>query len=175
MEPCGATSPTKSIGTIFPSNAQCRAIPYGVYGHGQKRRARLRRSHVRYTEVCHEQRSPMVATRGPINTIRMQAKLFIEADGGGSNGHRRRLWEYELQQFTNETGLTILVSHYPPGASKWNPIEHRLFGPISMNWRGRIRSLRFMLSAIRGTSNEGELSVSAEHDPAQIQNENQSE
>ena len=92
-------------------------------------------------------------------------ELFIEADGGGSNGHRRRLWKYELQQFANDTDLTIHVSHYPPGASKWNPIEHRLFGPISMNWSGQpLRSLRFMLSAMRGTTNEGELSVSAEHD-----------
>jgi hypothetical protein len=57
-------------------------------------------------------------------------------DGGGSNGSRVRLWKVELQKFADETGLTIAVRHYPPGTSKWNKIEHRLFCPIMQNWRG---------------------------------------
>jgi hypothetical protein len=63
-------------------------------------------------------------------------KILITADGGGSNGYRLRLWKIELQKFANETGLSIAVSHFPPGTSKWNKVEHRLFSFISSNWRG---------------------------------------
>ena len=62
--------------------------------------------------------------------------LFITADAGGSNGYRSRAWKHELQQLADETGLTIEVSHFPPGTSKWNKIEHRLFCHITANWRG---------------------------------------
>jgi hypothetical protein len=66
-----------------------------------------------------------------------QAKqLLITADGGGSNGYRRRLWKSELQRFATENGLEISVCHFPPGTSKWNKVEHRLFSRISLNWRG---------------------------------------
>ena len=66
-----------------------------------------------------------------------QAKrLLITADGGGSNGYRRRLWKSELQRFANENDIEISVCHFPPGTSKWNKIEHRLFSRISLNWRG---------------------------------------
>lgn len=64
-------------------------------------------------------------------------ELLITADGGGSNSSRARLWKTELQQFADRTGLTITVSHFPPGTSKWNKIEHRLFCHITENWRGR--------------------------------------
>ena len=64
-------------------------------------------------------------------------KLLITADGGGSNGARVRLWKSELQKLADETGLTISVSHFPPGTSKWNKIEHCLFSFITINWRGR--------------------------------------
>ena len=64
-------------------------------------------------------------------------ELLITADGGGSNGTRVRLWKLELQRLADETGLTITVCHFPPGTSKWNKIEHRLFSYISQNWRGR--------------------------------------
>ena len=63
-------------------------------------------------------------------------KILINADGGGSNGHRLRLWKIELQKFANEFKLEISVCHFPPGTSKWNKIEHRLFSQISLNWRG---------------------------------------
>jgi hypothetical protein len=63
-------------------------------------------------------------------------KLFITADGGGSNGYRHRLWKIELQRFADETGLSVDVCHFPPGTSKWNKVEHRLFSFISSNWRG---------------------------------------
>src|SRR5688572_28720137 len=61
---------------------------------------------------------------------------YAAADAGGSNGTRLRLWKWELQRFANRTGLTITVCHFPPGTSKWNKIEHRLFSHIAMNWRG---------------------------------------
>jgi hypothetical protein len=64
-------------------------------------------------------------------------RLLICADGGGSNGTRVRLWKVALQALADETGLQITVCHLPPGPSKWNKIEHRLFAYISMNWRGR--------------------------------------
>ena len=64
-------------------------------------------------------------------------RLLITADGGGSNGSRNRLWKWELQQFADETGLRTSVCHFPPGTSKWNKIEHRMFCHITENWRGR--------------------------------------
>ena len=63
--------------------------------------------------------------------------LLITADGGGSNGYRTRLWKVELQKLADETGLIISVCHFPPGTSKWNKIEHRLFAFITQNWRGK--------------------------------------
>jgi hypothetical protein len=93
------------------------------------------------------------------------SKLYINADGGGSNGVRNRLWKSELQQFATDTGLTIHVSHFPAGTSKWNKIEHRLFSYISMNWRGKpLTSLAVMLGLIRGTTTETGLTVRAEAD-----------
>jgi hypothetical protein len=65
------------------------------------------------------------------------SELTITADCGGSNGARVRLWKLELQKLADETGLTLNVHHYPPGTSKWNKIEHRLFCHITQNWRGR--------------------------------------
>ena len=63
-------------------------------------------------------------------------RLLITADGGGSNGYRLRLWKLELQRLADQTGLEIAVCHFPPGTSKWNKVEHRLFSFISSNWRG---------------------------------------
>ena len=64
-------------------------------------------------------------------------ELLITADGGGSNGHRTRLWKVSLQDLADELGLTLHVCHFPPGTSKWNKIEHRLFSFITQNWRGK--------------------------------------
>lgn len=85
------------------------------------------------------------------------SKLLITADGGGSNGSRVRLWKVALQQFSQETGLEIQVCHYPPGTSKWNKIEHRMFNHISMNWRGRALASRQIVVNLIGqtTTKEG--------------------
>jgi transposase len=87
-------------------------------------------------------------------------RLLITADGGGSNGARLRLWKRELQQLADETGLTISVCHFPPGTSKWNAIEHRLFSFISQNWRGKpLVSYAVILSLIAATTTATGLTV----------------
>jgi hypothetical protein len=91
--------------------------------------------------------------------------LLITADAGGSNGPRVRLWKWELQQFANRTGLTITVCHYPPGTSKWNKIEHRLFSYITTNWRGQpLVDLVTIVSLIGDTTTATGLRVRSEVD-----------
>ena len=91
--------------------------------------------------------------------------LLITADGGGSNGAKTRLWKWELQQFAKRTGLSITVCHYPPGTSKWNKIEHRLFSYIAMNWRGKaLTSLAAIVSLIGSTTTTAGLRVRSEID-----------
>ena len=93
------------------------------------------------------------------------SRLLITADAGGSNSPRTRLWKWELQKFANRTGLTISVCHYPPGTSKWNKIEHRLFSYIAMNWRGKpLVSLSTIVSLIGSTTTEAGLRVRSEID-----------
>ncbi len=92
-------------------------------------------------------------------------RLRITADGGGSNGSRVRLWKIELQKLADETGLTIGVCHYPPGTSKWNKIEHRLFCHITQNWRGRpLTSRTAIVELIAATTTKTGLTVRCELD-----------
>lgn len=92
-------------------------------------------------------------------------RLYINADGGGSNGSRNHLWKSELQQFSNESGLSIYVSHFPPGTSKWNKIEHRLFAYISKNWRAKpLTSLSVIVNLIGATTTTTGLTVRANLD-----------
>ena len=87
-------------------------------------------------------------------------KLLITADGGGSNGSRVRLWKTELQNFANETGLEISVCHFPPGTSKWNKIEHRMFSYISQNWRGKpLVSIETIVNLIGATKTKTGLNI----------------
>ena len=87
-------------------------------------------------------------------------KLLITADGGGSNGSRVRLWKTEIQKLADETGLEISVCHFPPGTSKWNKIEHRLFSYISINWRGKpLTSYEVIVNLIAGTTTKKGLKV----------------
>ena len=93
------------------------------------------------------------------------SRLYINADGGGSNGSRNHLWKAELQQFSNDSGLNIHVSHFPPGTSKWNKIEHRLFAYISKNWRAKpLTSLMVIVSLIGATTTTKGLKVTAKLD-----------
>jgi hypothetical protein len=145
----------------FPGDAQCRAIPYGIFDLTRNR------GHVC---VGTSADTSQFAVRSIGDWWRRFGRrqyaghrhLLIEADSGGSNGCRPRLWKRELQQLANQTGLTITVCHYPRGASKWNPVEHRLFGPISINWAGEpLSSVEKMLALIRGTTTQTGLKVTA--------------
>ena len=92
--------------------------------------------------------------------------LTITADGGGSNGYRVRTWKAELAKLAAETGLTVTVLHYPPGTSKWNRIEHRLFSFISINWRGRpLTDIRTIVELIGATTTKTGLTVQCAYDP----------
>jgi hypothetical protein len=96
---------------------------------------------------------------------RRAATLLITADAGGSNGARLRLWKWELQRLANRTGLIITVCHFPPGTSKWNKIEHRLFSHIAMNWRGMpLVDLATIVSLIGSTHSRAGLRVRSELD-----------
>lgn len=89
-------------------------------------------------------------------------ELLITADGGGSNGYRTRLWKVELQKFADDSGLRITVAHYPPGTSKWNKIEHRMFCHITENWRGRpLESVETVVNLIANTTTSTGLRIKA--------------
>ena len=149
----------------FPGDAQCRAIPYGIYDIACKR------GHVCVGTSADTSQFAVRSIRSWWKRSGQKhypdaTELLITADSGGSNGHRVRLWKRELQRWADDDSLTITVCHYPRGASKWNDIEHRLFGPISNNWVSQpLRSLDLMLNAIRGTKNDGGLRVTAQRDP----------
>ena len=92
-------------------------------------------------------------------------ELLVTADGGGSNGVRVRLWKVALQRFADQTGLRISVCHFPPGTSKWNKIEHRMFSHISMNWRGKpLISHEVIVNLIAATTTRTGLKIEAEID-----------
>jgi len=135
----------------FPSWAQGRGIPYGIYdvAHNDG-----------YVVVGTSHDTPTFAAacirRWWIETGRRRyagaRRLLIEADSGGSNDYRKWEWKVALQGVADEFDLTILVTHYPPGASKWNPIDHRMFSLISGNWAGEpLTSYEVMLKYIRRT------------------------
>ena len=148
----------------FPQDAIGKAIPYGVYDLG---------ANDGFVSVGVDHDTPVFA----VTTIKAWWKrvgasrypnareLFITADAGGSNGHRSHVWKYELQRLADALGLAIRVSHFPPGTSKWNKIEHRLFSFISINWRGRpLRTYETVVNLISNTTNRGGLVVRARLD-----------
>jgi Rhodopirellula transposase DDE domain len=95
------------------------------------------------------------------------ATLTITADCGGSNSSRGRLWKKQLARFTDQTGVAVTVLHYPPGTSKWNKIEHRMFSFVSMNWRARpLTSLAVIINTIGAVTTKGGLTITARLDPA---------
>jgi len=122
-------------GHDFPQPAVPRAYPYGIYDLG-------RNTGFVNVGTDHDTATFAVASiRGwwrheGRRLYAPSAQLLITADGGGSNGYRLRLWKWELQRLADQIGLSIMVSHFPPGTSKWNKVEHRLFSFISSNWRG---------------------------------------
>ena len=148
----------------FPIKELGRVTPYGVYDLGAN-------DGWVSVGIDHDTAAFAVATiRRWWKTMGRQrhpdaTKLMISADGGGSNGYRVRLWKVELQRLANELKLPITVCHLPPGASKWNKIEHRLFSFISINWRGKpLRSYRTIVQLIAATTTDAGLKVHAELD-----------
>ena len=144
----------------FPSDAVGRAAPYGVYDPERNE------GHVCVTTSSDTADLAVDAVRDW--WARNQAhypsatRLMIEADCGGSNGARSRRYKKRLQEFADETELEITVCHYPPGTSKWNPIEHRLFSQISSTWSGYVLStLAILLGFIRRTTTKTGLTVTA--------------
>lgn len=142
------------LATDFPSDADGKAIPYGIYDMARNRG-------FVGVGVSHE------TAEFAVNVIRRwwhtegraaypdATELLVQADGGGANGYRSWLWKWELQRLADEIGLTIVVTHYPTSASKWNWIEHRLFNHISANWAGEpLVSFETVLKFIRTTTTE---------------------
>ena len=119
----------------FPDKEKGKAIPYGVYDIDQNEAWVSIGISSDTGEFAVESIRRWWKELGR-NRYRRPTRLLITADAGGSNGHRNRLWKLELQGLANETGMIIEVCHYPPGTSKWNRIEHRLFCHITRNWRG---------------------------------------
>lgn len=145
----------------FSSLAEGKGIPYGIY------------------DITTNQGWVSVGTdhdtaQFAVHTIRqwwyqmgcqtypVAKELLITADGGGSNGSRNRLWKYELQRFVDETRIIVTVCHFPPGTSKWNKIEHRMFSHITKNWRGRpLTSHEVIVNLIANTTTEAGLKINA--------------
>ena len=146
----------------FPHEAVGKAVPYGIY------------------DVVHNEGYVYVGTSADTSEFAVDAicqwweeedrptfpdesKLLILSDAGGSDGCRRRLWKKLIQeQLADRLGIEVMVCHYPTGHSKWNPIEHRLFSHISINWAGKpLRSFEVMLAYLRGTVTETGLKVKA--------------
>ena len=119
----------------FAKDASGRAIPYGIYDVGRNAGyVVIGTSHETAAFAVAAIRRWWLAVGRPVYPA--ARRLLIEADCGGANGNRRLAWKAGLQGFADEFGLIITVTHYPPGASKWNPIEHQMFSLISENWAG---------------------------------------
>jgi transposase len=157
-------TPTRVDVHDFPDPEVGKAIPYGVYDVGADEG---------FVSVGDDADTAAFA----VATIRRwwdevgrlaypdATRLLITADAGGSNGYRNRLWKLELGRLANDTGLAITVCHLPPGTSKWNKIEHRLFSAISMNWRGRpLTSHQVVVNLIANTTTRTGLKVRARLD-----------
>jgi hypothetical protein len=148
----------------FPSDALGKAIPYGVYDIA---------ADDGFVSVGVDHDTPVFAVASietwwrEVGAARYPEtrEVFITADAGGSNSVRARAWKYSLQQLADKLSLSFRVSHFPPGTSKWNKIEHRLFSFISINWRGRpLRTYETIVNLIGKTTHRGGLVVRAQLD-----------
>jgi hypothetical protein len=157
-------APLAVFETDFPQDAKGKAIPYGIYDLAQNQG---------YVVIgtSHETAAFAVAAiRTWWDAVGAAAygrptQLLILCDGGGANGNRSWLWKWHLQHLADECNLSITVAHYPTGASKWNPVEHRLFCHISSNWAGQpLLSLETVLKFIRTTHTETGLCCQARLD-----------
>ena len=159
-----AKQPRKVSGHDFPDPSVPRAYPYGIYDLGQN---------AGFVNVGTDHDTGAFAVASIRGWWRFEGRhiypgadqLVITADGGGSNGSRLRLWKLELQAFADDTGLSLCVCHFPPGTSKWNKIEHRLFSFISSNWRGEpLRDYETIVNLIANTTTAKGLKVTCRLD-----------
>jgi hypothetical protein len=151
---CKKGEPIKVLDHDFPIQELGKAVPYGVY---------LINNNCGFMNVGISSDTAEFAVESirrwwyKIGIVKFPntSKIYITADSGGSNGNRVRLWKYKLQELADETGLQILVSHYPSGTSKWNAIEHRLFSFVTINWKGiPLSSLATIISLIASTKTD---------------------
>ena len=148
----------------FESLAKGKAIPYGIYEV-------LKNNGFVNVGISHDTSEFAVESIkkwwqniGKKN-YQNAKELLICADGGGSNASRSKLWKFYLQKFANKTGLKITVCHFPPGTSKWNKIEHKMFSFISMNWRGKpLTNYELIINLIEGTTTKKGLKIKAKMD-----------
>jgi len=154
-----AKQPRKVSGHDFPDPEVPRAYPYGIYDLGRN---------AGFVNVGTDHDTGAFAVASIRGWWRFEGRhiypeasqIVITADGGGSNGSRLRLWKLELQKFADETGLSLSICHFPPGTSKWNKIEHRLFAFISSNWRGEpLRDYETIVNLIANTTTAKGLTV----------------
>ena len=157
-------SPVRVNGHDFPAPSVPRAYPYGIYDLGRNKG---------FVNVGTDHDTGAFAVASIKGWWRHEgrrlysgaSRLLITADGGGSNGYRLRLWKLELQKLADAAGLSILVCHFPPGTSKWNKVEHRLFSFITSNWRGEpLRDYETIVRLIAGTTTAKGLSVTCRLD-----------
>ena len=156
--------PVEVLDHDFPLPGLGKAAPYGVYDISANE------GYVNVGISSDTAQFAVTSVRNWWNLMGIERypsskKLLITADGGGSNGSRNKLWKAELQNLANETGLEISVSHFPPGTSKWNKIEHRMFSQISKNWRGRpLESLLVIVNLIAATTTNTGLTIQCQLD-----------
>jgi Rhodopirellula transposase DDE domain len=153
------------VDSYFASYRQCVAVPFGIYDIAQN---------TGYVTVGISNNTSEFAVNCLESWWRLHGRsayphgdrLLVLADGGGANGYNLRTWKKDLQdRLCDAFGLTVTLSHYPPGCSKWNPVEYRLFSHISINWAGQpLRNLDVMLAFIRGTTTTAGLKVEARLD-----------
>jgi transposase len=154
-------TPERTLVHDFAQDATGKAVPYGVYDMARNKAwVSVGRSH-------DTSQFAAASIRRWWSSMGRRAyphahTLFITADAGGSNGYRSRVWKHELQKFADDAKLRIRVSHFPPGTSKWNKIEHRLFCHITQNWRGKpLRTFETIVELIANTRTQAGLRVKA--------------
>lgn len=152
-------NPTPANGHDFAKPTVPSAYPYGIYDLGRNKG---------FVNVGTDHDTDAFAVASIRGWWRFEGRrlypkvmnILITADGGGSNGSRLRLWKLESQKFADETGLSLSVGHFPPGTSKWNKIEHRMFSFISSNWRGEpLRDYETIVNLISRTTTAKGLKV----------------
>jgi hypothetical protein len=146
----------------FPSQASALVAPYGLYEPVRNRGTIVLGTSADTPEFAVDCLDRWISEFGWTTYPRMKEILLL-CDSGGSNGYRPRFWKYALYQtIARVHGITVTVCHYPPGASKWNPVEHRLFSFISLEWAGHpLRSLQTMMTYIQSTTTKTGLKVTA--------------